>query len=62
MIAHRDNFAVAVEHRAGIVVPLSIDIGRKRGTLQRCAHLFRDRVIDVFESFEFDRLSFHRDF
>lgn len=61
MIARRDNFAVAIEHCAGIIASL-LDIGRKRGALQRCAHLFCNGVIDVFENLELDRVSFHRDF
>jgi hypothetical protein len=60
VIAHGDNFALAVENCAGIIAPL-FDVGRKCGPPQRRSHLFRYGVKDVFEDFEFDWICGHQD-
>ena len=56
VIAHRNDFAVTVEDRTGVVATL-LDIWRKRSAAQRGTHLFRNRVIEVFENLEFNRVA-----
>src|SRR5580765_1847115 len=56
VVAHGHHFAQAVKHRAGVVAPL-FDIGRKSGAPQRRTHLFRNRVKDTFEDFQFNRIT-----
>ena len=55
VIAHGDNLARGIEDGARVVAAL-FDVGRKRRAAQRGSHLFRDRVVQVLEDLEFDRI------
>ena len=57
VVAHGDDLAARVDHRAGIIAPL-FDIGGERGAAQRRAHFFRNRVKQILENFDLDGI-FH---
>src|SRR5579862_3415063 len=59
VVAHGEDLAGGVKHGAGVVAPL-LDVGRKRGTAQCRSHLFRDRMEEVLENFEANRVDLHR--
>src|SRR5690348_16786062 len=56
VVAHGDNFARAVKHRAGIIAPF-LDVGRKRGAAQGSAHLFRNGVEKTLEDLQFNGIA-----
>jgi hypothetical protein len=56
VISHGDYLAIAIENGAGIITPL-LDIGRKRGAPQRCAHFFRYGVKKAFENLQLNRIT-----
>ncbi len=59
VVAHGKDISRGVENGAGIVAAL-LDVGRKRGTAERGAHFFRDRVEEIFENFEAYGIHSHR--
>src|SRR3981081_2901233 len=56
VIAHGDDLAGSIKHRARIVATL-FDIRRKRRASQRRSHLFCNRVKEAFEDFQFNRVA-----
>jgi hypothetical protein len=58
MVAHGNHFPIAVEYGAGIVAAL-FNVWRERGAPQGCAHLLGNRVVKIFEDFEFDGITLH---
>jgi hypothetical protein len=58
VVAHGDDFPLAVEDRAGIIAPF-FDVGGKCGTAQRGAHFLGNGVEEVLEDFQFDGVAPH---
>ena len=56
VVALGNHVAVMVEDRARVIAPF-FDVRRKRRPPQRRAHLLGDRVIDVLENFQLNRIS-----
>ena len=56
VVAHSDDLAACVEHRAGIIAPL-FDVGRERGAAQRRAHFFGDGMKQILENFDLDGIA-----
>ncbi len=58
VVAHGNDLCARIEYRAGIIAAL-FNVGRKRGTTQRCAHFLGDGVIKVLKNFQLDGVARH---
>src|SRR5579863_7865283 len=58
VVAHGDDFPFAIEHRARVIAPL-FNVWRKCRPSQRRAHLLGNRVKEIFEDFQFNRITAH---
>ncbi len=56
VVAHGDHMAVGVKHSAG-VIPALFYVGRECRAAQGRAHFFGDRMKNVLEDFQFDRVT-----
>ena len=55
VVAHGDHSGLAIEDRARIIAPFA-NVGRKRRTAQRRAHLLGDRMHHTLKDREVDRI------
>jgi hypothetical protein len=55
VIAHGDDLRIRIEHGTGVVATF-LNVRRKGGAAQCGPHFFGDRVVDVRENLDFDRI------
>src|SRR5262250_930763 len=59
VVAHGNDLASCIEHGARVVTAL-FDVGRKRGPAQRRPHFLGDRVKNILEDFQLNRVAHNR--